>query len=61
MKQTLKQLEWMQPFRTNEKGHILKKSALRKGESKIGVINPFGDIIYLDETTEVIELKNQII
>ncbi len=58
MKKTLKQLEWMQPFRTDEKAHILKKSALRQGENKIGVLNPFGQIIYLDENTEVIEVKN---
>lgn len=49
----LSELQWSASFRQNEHGHILVKSALEKG-SKIGVYNPFGQLLWLEKNIEVI-------
>ena len=52
-KTQLKNLKWMECFRTNKFAQIMKKSALVKG-NKIGCHNPFGDLIWFDKDLEVI-------
>lgn len=51
--QKLSELPWMGYFRTSEQGLILMKSALVKGD-KIGALNPFGDLIWVDKNAKVI-------
>jgi len=55
-KPKLKELLSLDYFRRSSKGHILLKTALRN-EKTIGVLNPFGQVIYLDENIEVIAVK----
>lgn len=56
MKQVIKPLKdliWMQYFRTSTHTHILSKTALVKG-NKIGAYNPFGQLIWIDRNRKVI-------
>jgi hypothetical protein len=55
-KPKLKDLLWLDYFRQSGQGHILRKTALRNG-NKIGVFNPFGQIIYVDENIEVVKIE----
>lgn len=53
MKKKLSEVGWMQAFRPYDGAHLFTKNALKKG-NKIGAYNPFGQLFFFEEDTEVI-------